>query len=380
MSDRTVIVGPKPTGADTGVAVGFNSLIQAMKARGLDFSLVNSVPGGVPDRPGQASLRRAFASICVVINAWFALTGAKRLYMTLSTSKGGFLRGAAIILWACVFRCRIVLHLKGGGFREFYDAQGNRMKAFIRFVMSKADCIVALGELLVEQFSDVPDYLERVRVIPNGFPANMEVPRPYHRTLAESKGLRVLYLSNLVPTKGLIYLMDAVQSLIDEGLDLRLEIAGSLKDVADGQDAEFSQFLSEFEEKLLTLGKRAYFHGTVFGEKKEALFRDSDVFCLPTFYPWEGQPISIIEALAYGLPVISTPHKGIPEEVIDGLNGYLVEPRSSEAIARALRILCKDPDKYREFSKAARQHFDDNFKREVHQERLVNCILGKAYE
>lgn len=378
MSDKTVIVGPKPTGADTGVAVGFHSLIQALEARGLEYVLVNSVIGGVPNQPGKPSIRRAMGSLLVGFNACVALVGAKRLYMTLSTSMGGFLRGAIIVLWASFLHRRIVLHLKGGGFRDFYDGQGKVMQRIIRQVMRRSDRIIALGELLVEQFSVVPGYEERVVVIPNGFPANMEVPESKDRTLARGQSLRVLYLSNLVPSKGLIYMMDAVLALVEEGVDIQLEIAGSLKDVANGQNEDFKKFLEDFKEKLESLGERACFHGTVYGEQKEALFRNSDLFCLPTFYPWEGQPISIIEALAYGLPVIATPHKGIPEEVIDGKNGFLVEPKSSSAIMTAMNAFDQDHELYESFSVAARKHFDENFTREVHQERLIRCILGET--
>ena len=381
MSDRIVIVGPKPKAADSavgGVTAGFNSLIQALEARQLTFSLVNSVFGGECRKTGEFSIKRAFASIWIVLNAYIQLVGSKRLYMTLSTSKGGFLRGAVIILWAWVLRVRIVLHLHGGGFREFYEAQGTMMKSFVRFVMAKSDCVIALGELLVEQFSAVPDYKDRVVVIPNGFPANMEVPDPCLRVRERNESFQILYLSNLVPSKGLTYLMEAVQTLLKESLNLKLEIAGNLLDVADGLDVEFETYCDNFNSLLSKLGECAHYHGIVYGNEKETLFRNSHVFCLPTFYPWEGQPISIIEALAYGLPVISTPHKGIPEEVIDGYNGFLVEPKSSEAIASALRVLYQNGAKYKTFSIAARRHFDDNFRREVHQERLVNCILGKS--
>lgn len=376
MKNSVVVVGPRPIGADTGVAVGIDSLLDALQRRDVPCILVNSVPGGEPDRAGAMSIGRIVSSLYVVLKGCIALTRVNCFYMTLSTSRGGFLRGAALVLWAACLRRRVVLHLKGGGFKEFYDEQGKFFQSFIRFVMTRANHIIALGRLLVEQFSSVPDYKERVVVIPNGFPANLEIPPGRVKQFDANQSLNILYLSNLVPSKGLLYLMEAVQQLMEDGHPIRLEIAGTLKDVAVGSRQEFDQFVNSFRAYCASLGDSCRYHGTVHGAVKSGLFEKSHLFVLPTFYPWEGQPISIIEALAYGLPVISTPHKGIPEQVIDGYNGFLVQPRSAEEIAGALRKVISEPEQYSVLSANARKHFERNFTREVHQERLVSCIIG----
>ena len=74
------------------------------------------------------------------------------------------------------------------------------------------------------------------------------------------------------------------------------------------------------------------------------------VLILPTNYPWEGQPVSIIEALSFGLPVISTNYRSIPEQIIDHYNGYLIEYHNPDQIANAVYELVSEPDKYRQMS------------------------------
>jgi glycosyltransferase involved in cell wall biosynthesis len=98
---------------------------------------------------------------------------------------------------------------------------------------------------------------------------------------------------------------------------------------------------------------------------------------LPTAYPWEGQPISIVEALAYGLPVIATRYRGIPEQVIDGYNGFLLEEKSPHLIADAVETLWKNPTLYEQFNKNAIEHYQKNFTRDAHLNRLIPVIFGE---
>jgi len=371
-----VVVGPTPKDANTGLSVAVRCLIDGLEERGIPYSVADTTRWGVPDQPGRMSLRRALESFMTVLEALAKTLRGRNVYLTLSTSRGGFLRNAALIAWAAVLRRRIVVHLHGGGFAEFFEAAGPRFQSFILKTMERVTCIVALGERLVDQFSMIPAYREKVVIIPNGFPANMEVPPGRLRRIEPGEPLRILYLSNLVPSKGILFLIEAVKVLREQGNLIRLDIAGSLKDAGSSGEESYRQFVDQFESACGRLSDTCAYHGTVFGEQKQRLFEQAHIFCLPTYYPWEGQPISIIEALAYGLPVISTPHKGIPEQVIDGRNGFLVEPRSSEAIADALLRLLEDPDRCARFSREARRHFEENFTREVHQERLINSILG----
>ena len=82
-----------------------------------------------------------------------------------------------------------------------------------------------------------------------------------------------------------------------------------------------------------------YYGKFVAGEEKKALYLKSHVFCLPTYYPYEGQPISILEAYATGCVVVATLHSGIPDVFCDGQNGYAVEKKSADSIRSVLERL-----------------------------------------
>ena len=130
--------------------------------------------------------------------------------------------------------------------------------------------------------------------------------------------------------------------------------------------------------RVLDLEKRVVFHGTLLGREKQQILERAHVFVLPTYYPWEGQPVSIIEALAFGLPVIATQHKAIPGQVIHGYNGYLVQKQAPLQIANSLQHLQKEPLVWERMSNNAVQLFQQRFRREVHLEKLIPLITDQA--
>ena len=87
-----------------------------------------------------------------------------------------------------------------------------------------------------------------------------------------------------------------------------------------------------------------YYHGIVFGEKKKELFSNSHLFCLPTYYSYEGQPISILEAYASGCVVITTDHGGISDIFKNGVNGFEVQKKSVISIKREIEQILKKPE------------------------------------
>jgi glycosyltransferase involved in cell wall biosynthesis len=116
---------------------------------------------------------------------------------------------------------------------------------------------------------------------------------------------------------------------------IQIDLAGEFK--TEGEKAKILN-------KILNHPNITY-HGIVIGNKKKALFSNAHVFCLPTYYPYEGQPISILEAYAAGCVVMTTNHSGIPDIFKDSKNGYLVDKKSSESISRVIEKIVIDADR-----------------------------------
>lgn len=143
--------------------------------------------------------------------------------------------------------------------------------------------------------------------------------------------LRVLCVGQLVPRKGQRVLLDAAAELRDRGIEIEVTLA------ADGP----SRAALEAAVDALDLRDRVTFTGNVSQDDVGALYAAADVFCLPSFA--EGIPVVLMEAMASGLPVVTTPIAGVPELVEHGVSGLLVAPGRSDLLADALASLAGDP-------------------------------------
>ena len=114
--------------------------------------------------------------------------------------------------------------------------------------------------------------------------------------------------------------------------------------------------------------------GPVVGEAKRRVLEISDFFLLPTRYFTEGQPVSIIEAMAYGCVVVSTDYRAIPDLLIDGATGTFVEYGRPDRIADAVRRIVMEPGKYEAMSKAACGHYARNFTMQRHLDMVIPLL------
>ena len=216
---------------------------------------------------------------------------------------------------------------------------------------------------------------EKVVLIPNTLDAAITPPpEAVERARAERLArrathgpLRLLYLSQLLPTKGYREVLEAVALLRAGGVDVRADFVGGWNAEAD-RDA-FDAFVRQHGlEGAVTA------HGSIADRARaQAFFLSADVFLLPTYYPPETQPKAILEALAAGTPVVVTEHASIPEMVRGGREARFVAKRSPEAVAGAVRALA-DTDAWREASRDARERFESTFAPEAIAERWLGLL------
>jgi glycosyltransferase involved in cell wall biosynthesis len=140
---------------------------------------------------------------------------------------------------------------------------------------------------------------------------------------------RILFAATLYREKGYLDLIDAFAKVYEKHPDWQLILAGN------GSQEEGLMRINE-----LGIQSGVTFLGWVSGEAKEREFRIASIFCLPSYA--EGFPMAVLDAWAYGLPVVTTPVGGIPDIVIDGENGLLFNPGDKEALAIQLNRLIED--------------------------------------
>lgn len=168
-------------------------------------------------------------------------------------------------------------------------------------------------------------------------------------------------------TKGLFDAMDAVllaqRELVVRGAPLRLQLIVAGAFASEEEQSEFQQRLTDPQA-----AKAIEFIGFVSGAKKDALLRQVDLTCFPTYYPNENQPVTLIESIAYGVPAVTTDWRCIPDIFPPGYVG-IVKPKDVRAATSALLKLLAWED-----HGALRRHFCERFVIHTHLNALATAI------
>lgn len=305
-----------------------------------------------------------FVKICTLISAIISLI----LYCIFSdvkiihihgSSYNSFKRKSVLIRVAKFFNKKIVYHIHGGEYHTFYRKNVKKVKE----ILSMTDVIITLSNSWKDFFVNEVG-CENVVVVPN------ITPYCPPRMKMESRRVKnVVFIGTLCRNKG-VY--DIVQMCIDYQNFLRNHIKIYL--CGSGEVDEVRRLVDEHG-----ISDIVSCTGAVDYEKISEMLNMCDVYILPSYN--EGLPISILEAMSHGLPIISTPVGGIPEIVTDGINGYLITPGDTEQLYSVLETIMFDDIKRKKMGAASYSrvstHFPDSVasKLEVIYEDLlgINC-------
>ncbi len=236
------------------------------------------------------------------------------------------------------------IHMLGGtGMRQIISSkswQGRLNKFFIK----KLGGVIVEGNVNKNAFGNVIDKA-KIHIIPNFsetyiFSNNEIISEKYaDQNMTE---ISILYLSNLLPGKGYMELAKAFLALEEEDQNkLKLSFVGSFE--SENDEVYFLNMIKD-NLRLTYLGK------FIDHNAKKKLYDKTHVFCLPTYYPYEGLPIAILEAYAAGCAIITTAHSGIPDVFSDGVNGFAVEKGSVESLKNCLKNLNSNKERLIQFA------------------------------
>ena len=212
-------------------------------------------------------------------------------------------------------------------------------KYLVDKVLSYADVIISPSERYIEKSRFLGKYRDKIVAIPNGINLG-EFDIGYSKEECRKRlGLPVdkkilLFFGYLAPYKGPDVLVNAMSKSIKHVPDTELVFAG--KGVMRGE--------LEMLSKDLGIEKNVRFVGFVEDGLKPLYYKAADIFCLPSMMGTECYPLTILEAMACGVPIVASKIGGIPDAVRDGENGLLVQPRDSEVLADAIIYLLVNED------------------------------------
>lgn len=209
-----------------------------------------------------------------------------------------------------------------------------------------------LEEIEISLAGFLPD---RLIIRPMG--VNTEVldrATPY-TTPEHGRPIRIFSCARLNEVKGHQDVMAAIRQLLDQGVDVRLEIAGE-------DDAGGSGYRAVLEETLkkLRLQDHVKLLGAIDGDAVRGKLEEAHLFVLASWH--EPLGVAYMEAMSMGVPTIGTDAGGVTELITDGSTGYLVEPKNPGQLARTIRSLVSDPDALLRLSVAGRAHIVANFR------------------
>lgn len=291
------------------------------------------------------------AKLCVTIVVRSIAERPRVAYVPIGSNTSGFLRDSAVIVLLRLTGRRVIVHYRGGHFSQFYRHASRPMRGLIRFVLRQADQLLVLGEAIKGSFAGIYPADRRIAVVHNGVERS-EAPDDAMTERRYQGPFTILYLGNLSFVKGFFDLIVAYTRLRHRFADVSLIYAGELISVEEERNVLRAYFDSTVQQRMDASASRvadfvanstaynATHLGLVSGEAKQAAFGRASVFVLPSYS--EGFSMGVLEAMAAGLPIVTTTVGAMPDVVRDGVNGYLVNPGDGDALYERLSRLAGD--------------------------------------
>jgi glycosyltransferase involved in cell wall biosynthesis len=304
--------------------------------------------------PGYILLSPFYCAAAALALIGYRLTRGRCVCHVNLASFGSTLRKLFLTWLATRLGHATVIHLHGAMFHDYYRGVGPFRRRQIHRMFRDARRVIVLGSFwraFVGATFQLPD--SHILVLPN---ASMARPP----RAPEAVPPEILFLGRLGERKGVPVLIKALARLAEGGLDWRAVVAG---------DGDAAPYRAEVER--LRLGARVAFPGWLGEAEAHAHLSRAALLVLPS--EAEGLPMAVIEAFAWGVPVVSTPVGSTPDILHDGVEGLMIPVGDAEALANALQRLVADPDLRRQLGANARAFFAQNLDFEPYMEKLAAC-------
>jgi glycosyltransferase involved in cell wall biosynthesis len=341
-----MVVGPG-RGGSGGIAVVIETLVSSALAKRFRLTVISTHRDGTRAR----KLLRAMAGIARA----GALLATRRVdVVQLHTSSGPSLRRkAAVAALARCVRRPYVVHVHAGDFDAYYERAPGWERRLIRSTLRRAALVVALSPGWERALLAITNC--STTVIPNAVPIPTQAAEP-------SLPPRIVTLGKLGDGKGSRVLVQALAALDERHGEARLVLAGH---------GDRAPVLAE--ARRLGVEQRVELPGWIGPDERHRTLAGATIFALPSRE--EGMPVALLEAMAYGLPVVATPVGSVPDVVSEGRSGFLVPPDDVQALAQRLHALLDDPAAARRMGAEGRRQM-----RERHDIHVVAAQVGNALD
>jgi glycosyltransferase involved in cell wall biosynthesis len=264
---------------------------------------------------------------------------------------------------------KTIFHFHSGGLCQYYSRLRWPLRKLFDLAYRRPDVAIRVAA------STPPDAMflraEREFIVHNGVPDEASAYQKKHPRAgvnSDPKALSILFVAVLREDKGVMVLLRACHILKEKSVDFVASFVG--------------KFVSEaFRESVMDyvveagLKNHVCFPGVLDGDAKLAAYHEADVFCFPTFFDSETFSLVIIEALSFGIPVVTTRWSGIPDMLEGSGAAFLVPPQDDASVAEALVSLAGDKDLRRQMGGNARRRYAEHYTLDHHR-----AALQKAFD
>lgn len=352
-----MLIGPFPDPI-SGVSIA-NKVVKELLSNELNFSVgtINTSNPNFDEDLGKFSFKKFFFYLKLNL-FFFKIFKYDVIYMTPGQTFYGVLKYAFFIVTAFFLKKEMIIHVHGNFLGKEYSSLSGFKRKLFHFLISRFTKGIVLSDSLKQNLS--PFLKEEVIYSLPNFAQDYLYKDDKKLVIEE---LRIFYLSNLMKEKGILILLKALNILERNNIHYRAKIAGNI-------DQKYSKKISE----LLNGLKNTEYIGVVDGDKKKNLLNWGNVFVLPTFYKMEGQPITILEAMATKNLIITTNHAGISDIFKDQKNGFFVEKNNVDSIQKILSYIAENKNQISKIANYNQAYFLNNFTLKKFKKNLVEIM------
>ncbi len=337
---KVLMVGP-----DRSVHGGISAVVNNYYDAGLDQKIGLCYIGTMVEGSKLRKLIKAveaFALFCVKV------PGYQVVHVNMA-SDSSYYRKSFFIRTAKLFGKKIVIHQHGGDFESFYyKEQDDRGRKRIDRVLSMGDAFLVLAPVWKEFFGHIVSK-NKITVLPDAIGIPESVSKEYGQH-------KILFLGRLCKEKGIGELLQIVPEIKKKYPETMLYLGGIWEDESLREEAwKYKEYVSWL--------------GWITGEEKRKYLEMCDVFVLPSYF--EGQSVSLLEAMAFSCAVVASETGGIPQMIVRDYTGILVKPKDSDSLKNGLERALADAELCRRLGRQARRKVSEEFSIEKNMEKLL---------
>lgn len=352
---NVLIIGTDLT-SNGGIASVVKSYFYAYEEANYDYKLYLLKTNYYKDKSKLFEILILFKSFFKAL--YFGLFKKVRIFHIHSSANFSFYRKSIFVILGKTLGKKVILHLHSSQFYDFFLSKNPIVKL-----------IIPLCDIVVVLCSDwelkLKDKFPKANIIKIENPHEFDVIS--EKDSANNPVFKLLFVGFFIESKGVKDLMELVKRLkkvLKPSIVLQIAGKGELE----------SYILEEIQKE--NLQEHCQLIGWISGESKKEAFINADAFILPSYK--EGMPISILEAMSYGLPIISTDIAGIPDIVTNKKNGFLCQPGDIDAFYKATTALASDTNLREVISKNNIKRVKFNSKENIFAQ--VNDLYNKLNE